>query len=253
MAAVLRGFDPRVTLIMTLAAVLLLLFRKFGGSSTFEQHLRPAAWATDHYLSVYGDLYWFLACFVLLGVVPLVLSTVPPLRPQSLRDALGLGLGDWRFGLKWTAILYAVMLPILAVASLTSTFSQYYPLNGLLGNEAVAFVSGEDTHAGFLAIFATYELLYGIYFLGWEFFFRGWLTFSLYPRFGVNSVLIGTIPFALMHVGKPFPEALGSVVGGLALGLFALRARSFWYCFLLHALIAWTMDAAALAVRASGH
>jgi membrane protease YdiL (CAAX protease family) len=244
----LHGLDLRVTVIMTLAAILLLIFRKFGGSGTFEQHLRPEWMARHHYLSVYGDYYWFLSCFFMLGVVPLLVSAVPSLRPASL----GLGLGDARFGIKWLVILYAAMVPVIAIASLSDAFSRYYPLNSLLGNEAIAHLSGRATPDAFLLTFIGYELLYGLYFLGWEFFFRGWLLFGLYERFGFNSILIGNIPFVLMHMGKPFPEALGSLVGGIALGLFALRARSFWYCFLLHALVAWTMDISALSSRLAG-
>ena len=52
-----------------------------------------------------------------------------------------------------------------------------------------------------------------------------------------------------MHAGKPFAEGMGSVVAGIALGLFALRVRSFWYCWLLHALIAFTMDLLAIQAR----
>lgn len=245
---VLKGFDLRVTVIMSTAAVLLLLFRKFGGSGTFEHALRPEALRKHPYLSVYGDYYWFLACFVLLGFLPWLLT-----RPRALRPAsLGLGLGDWRFGLKWLAILYGAMLPIVAIAALTTTFSRYYPLNDTVANHASQLLAGEPTPEGFLATFLLYELLYGVYFVGWEFFFRGYLTFGLHERLGINGVLIGNIPFVLMHVGKPFPEALGSLFGGLALGLFALRTRSFWYCWLLHALVAWTMDACALLARTWG-
>jgi membrane protease YdiL (CAAX protease family) len=249
MEGALRGLDLRVTVIMTSAAGLLLLFRKFGGSDTFEQRLRPESLRAHHYLTVYGDYYWFLACFVLLGLVPLAFSLVPSLRPPSL----GLRLGDARFGLKWTAILYGVMVPVIAAASLSPEFSRYYPLNSLLGNEAVAFFSGEVTPDAFLLTFIGYELLYGLYFLGWEFFFRGWLLFGLHDRLGFNSILAGNIPFVLMHLGKPLPEAFGSIFGGLALGLFALRTGSFWYCFLLHVLVAWTMDACALSARLWGH
>jgi uncharacterized protein len=248
MAGAFRGFDLRVTVIMTSAAVLLLIFRKFGGSDVFEQLLRPASLARHHYLTVYGDWYWFLCCFVLLGVVPLAISMVPAMRPPSL----GLGAGDARFGLKWLAILYGAMLPVIAIASLSPAFNRYYPLNGLLGNEAIAFFSGGPTPAPFLRTFIGYELLYALYFLGWEFFFRGWLIFGLYDRLGFNSVLVGNIPFVLMHLGKPFPEAIGSLLGGLALGIFALRTGSFWYCFVLHVLVAWTMDLTAIAARLAG-
>jgi hypothetical protein len=247
-AEAFRGLDLRVTVIMTAAAVLLLVFRKFGGSQTFEQDLRPDALAGHRYLSVFGDAYWFLSSFTMLGLVPFLIT-----RPKALRPAsVGLGLGDARFGLRWCAILYGAMLPVVVAAALTTTFSRYYPLNGVLGEEAVAVVSGGAPNRGFVVAFLGYEALYGVYFLGWEFFFRGFLTCGLYDRLGANGVLVGNIPFVLMHLGKPFPEALGSIFAGVALGLFALRARSFWYGFLLHVAIAWTMDAAAIAARALG-
>src|SRR5262245_60269010 len=110
---------------MTMAAVLLLIFRKFGGSDTFEQHLRPEWLHQHHYLGVFGDYYWFTCCFFLLGVAPLLVSAPKMLRPASL----GLGAGDARFGLRWLLILYVLMLPVVVIASLTNTFSQFYPLN----------------------------------------------------------------------------------------------------------------------------
>src|SRR6185436_6071093 len=97
--------------------------------------------------------------------------------------------------------------------------------------------------------FFGYELLYVVYFIGWELFFRGFMTFGLYEKLGVNGILASNIPFVLLHAGKPFPEGLGSVIAGIALGLFALRTRSFWYCWLIHALIAVSMDGLAIQRR----
>lgn len=232
---------------MLIAAFLLLVFRKFGGSGYFEGTLRPEALAGHPYLSVYGDYYWFLACFVVLGVLPVLLSLPRALRPRYL----GTGLGDWRFGLKWTALLLVVMLPVVGVASRLTTFWQYYPINGVLANQAARFLAGlPGVPEAFALHFVGYELLYAIYFIGWEYFFRGYMVFGLYDRLGINGVFVANIPFALLHAGKPFPEALGSIIAGVALGLFALRTRSFWYCFVLHALVAWSMDAAAVIRRA---
>lgn len=246
MAWALQGLDGRATWILLWSALILVTFRKFGGSSYFEGTLRPDALASDPYLSVYGDWYWFAGCFLWLGLLPALL-----LAPRALRPAnLGLGLGDWRFGLKWLAILVGIMVPVVAIASRFSTFWKYYPLNGTLGHQAGQLLAGQAVPDGFLVHFVIYELLYALYFVGWEYFFRGFMTFGLHARMGVNGLLVANIPFALLHVGKPFPEALGSILAGVALGLFALRARSFWYCFILHAMIAWTMDAAAIVRRA---
>ncbi len=249
MAFALRGLDGHATWVMMMGALLLLVFRKYGGSGFFETVLRPDSMRSDPYLSVWGDYYWFLSCFVWLGVLPALLCAPRALRPRWL----GLGLGDWRFGLKWIAILCGVMVPVVAIASRFSAFWRYYPINNLLGRHAALALAGKPgVPEDFWPAFVGYELLYGLYFVGWEFFFRGFMTFGLYARMGINGVFVANIPFALLHLGKPFPEALGSIVAGVALGLFALRARSFWYCWILHAVIAWTMDAAAIVRRAEG-
>jgi hypothetical protein len=229
---------------MLVSAVMLLVFKKYGNSTFFEGTLAPAELRSHPRLTVLGDFYWFLSCFFMLGVVPIALT----LRYARPRD-FGLGLGDVRFGLKWTAILFGVMFPIVAVASRSEAFATYYPLNDQLGAQAAEFFSGKKEHPDFLAWFLGYELLYVTYFIGWELFFRGYMTFGLYDRLGINGVLAANIPFALLHAGKPLPEGIGSVIAGIALGLFALRARSFWYCWLLHALIALSMDLLAIQRR----
>jgi membrane protease YdiL (CAAX protease family) len=66
---------------------------------------------------------------------------------------------------------------------------------------------------------------------------------GLLPSWGkAGAVLVQVAPFTVMHFGKPELEALGSVVAGVALGLLALRTRSFWYGALTHAVVAVTMD-----------
>ncbi len=247
LAPVVVGLDGQIAWVLTWAALLLVLFRKFGGSTTYETLLRPDHQVQSPYLTLYGDAYWFGTSFVLLGFIPLLLLLPRRFRPTRL----GLGLGDWRFALKVLVPTFVVMVIIVVVASRFSVFWKYYPLNGVIGHEAGLYFAGRgEAPEGFLGRFLTYELLYGLYFVGWEYFYRGFLTFGLYDRLGINAVFIGNIPFALLHVGKPFPELMGSIVAGIVLGLFALRTRSFWYPWLLHASIAWTMDAAAIQRRA---
>ena len=73
------------------------------------------------------------------------------------------------------------------------------------------------------------------------------MLFGLEKRFGNYSILIQTIPFVVHHGTKPFAEAMGSVVAGLALGVLALETRSFIYGAAIHWLVAMSMDVLALA------
>jgi len=49
-----------------------------------------------------------------------------------------------------------------------------------------------------------------------------------------------------MHYSKPLPEALGSIIAGVLLGILALETRSFIYGAAIHWLVAMTMDVVAV-------
>lgn len=88
--------------------------------------------------------------------------------------------------------------------------------------------------------------LYAVQFFAVEFFFRGWMLFTLEKRFGMAAIAIMIVPYCMIHYHKPLPEALGAIVAGLVLGWLALRTRSIWGGWLLHVAVAITMDVLSL-------
>jgi uncharacterized protein len=128
--------------------------------------------------------------------------------------------------------LYFAFLPILIGASYLPDFQSKYPLFSEAQNSPIHFV--------------VYQVMYAIYFIGWEFVFRGFILFGLRPALGYYAVFIQMIPFAIMHFGKPQLETLSAVLAGILLGYLALRTRSFWYGWLLHSLVAISMDVLAV-------
>ena len=89
--------------------------------------------------------------------------------------------------------------------------------------------------------------------LGWsafaligEFLFRGVLLFSLESRLGLAAVGVSVLPYCLIHVHKPLPEAFGSIVAGFVLGYLALTSRSIGGGVLVHCAVAFSMDTLAL-------
>ncbi|MEW5853827.1 MAG: CPBP family glutamic-type intramembrane protease [Myxococcota bacterium] len=207
----------------------------------FDRDIKPRIADWNPYLKpIFAHLYWFLCGPIVLFLIPLLLGCwLLKVKPADL----GAGLGNWRSGLKWTLGIFAGFLPVVITVSFFDAFKRTYPMNGWAGTEAVNYFTGKG---GSVLPILIYELAYGLYFIGWEFFFRGFMGFGLFRTLGWYSVLVATIPFAVMHVGKPEPEALGSVVAGIALGIFALKERSFLYGALLHMLVAWSMDILAI-------
>lgn len=227
------GGEPGLVL---LGGSALLVLSHHQGAINYSRQVLGDRFDGHPWAATLGHFYWFGASVFFYLVAPLLLSLV--FRGQGARR-YGLGLGDWRAGLKVAGLFLLVMLPITAVASQLEAFKGQYPLAG-----GAAWL--EATPAGNVPsyrLFITYELAYVGYFVAWEFFFRGWMLFGLLPTLGKTGAVLGPVaPFVLMHLGKAEPEALGSIIAGVALGLLALRTRSIWYGVLVHGTIAVWMD-----------
>jgi membrane protease YdiL (CAAX protease family) len=128
--------------------------------------------------------------------------------------------------------LYLGMLPVVVWASTLESFQRKYPFykEAILG----------------LDHFVLYQLCYGVQFLALEAFFRGFMLFALAKRFGYHAVFIMTVPYCMIHFGKPLPETVGAIFAGIALGYLALRSRSWVYGALLHWSVGISMDLLAI-------
>ena len=73
-----------------------------------------------------------------------------------------------------------------------------------------------------------------LYMFAWEFIFRGYMLFGLEKSIGKNAIFVQTIPFVLLHFGKPFLETLVCIPSGFIFGYIAYRTRSFLPCFVIH-------------------
>jgi membrane protease YdiL (CAAX protease family) len=191
----------RSTLATVLTTLLLLadyyydLTEHFMHDPTYPERLRASAY--DH-----------LLIYLLLPLLVIVL--IFRHKPADY----GLRLGDWRAGIKWTLISWAIAAPILYFAGQTPGVRSYYQMYFANPLDAV--------------ITAALELV------GWEFVFRGFLLWTLYEIAGPSAVVLQAVPFAMAHVSKPPLETLSTIFGGTAFGWVAWRTRSVLYPFLIH-------------------
>ncbi|MCB2204293.1 CPBP family intramembrane metalloprotease [bacterium] len=217
---------PRdVTLVFLVTAVAGIISSKFGSKRFFfDQWYQQLG--RDPLYELYQYLYWFGSEFLIYFL--LLLPVILFLHRRTL-GSFGLGVGDWRFGLKVSGIFYLVMFPILWVASSAASFQSVYPHAQL--------VRGDWT------LFLIYEAAFILYFIGWEFIWRGYVLFGLLKHTGAAvAVLVQMLPFVILHFGKPIPETFGSIAAGIALGALGVRTKSFWYAVLLHWSVMLTID-----------
>ena len=177
----------------------------------------------DVYLIEY--LYWFISDFFTLFILSsLVIKFV---LKENLKD-YGITPGDYKTGLKISLIFFSVMLPLIWFVSSTESFVAKYP-------------HLQNTRESW-SIFFIYESVMLVYMFAWEFIWRGFMLFGLKEKFGYYAVLISMIPFVILHNGKPELETFGAILGGIALGILALRTKSIYYCVLVHISIMFSID-----------
>ena len=161
---------------------------------------------------------------ILYGISPLPLFFLFKRKPRDY----GVSLGRVTQWLKEVAVFYLIMLLILLVVFKFTGMKYYYPLYG----KAARGVN----------YFLLYQGIQLFHMFTWEFFFRGFMLFGLERKLGKTSILVQTIPFAIMHYRKKPLEAYGSIFAGVFLGILGLRSRSFLPCALLHFLVALSAD-----------
>ena len=170
-----------------------------------------------------ADLLWWAACS--LAIYILVPVAYARIAGQSIRS-YGLSAQFVRSEATLIALIAPVALVIVWLASADQRFIDTYPFYGGDGWSLVIF-----------------EIAYGATFIALEFFFRGFLVFAGQPVMGVHAVPVMAFAYCLLHLGKPMPEAVSSLLGGLILGYLALRLRSILAGIVAHLTIAWGMDA----------
>lgn len=218
--------DVGLAMVPVLIAMVLLVLDRYGLQTSFlrmfGEGLRQSGWHVND-INFLAQVYFSSACLLLFVLVPLLYNR---LFPSGMADPFGLA---WRPAIRHLPVylsLLGLMLPLLWWAAGRPAFQEFYPMYKPV------------SPAAWLA----FELIYLGQFFCVEFFFRGFALFRLEQRFGLHAVSLMVVPYALLHIHKPFPEALGSIVAGLVLGMLALKTRSIWPGLAVHGGVALAMD-----------
>lgn len=221
---IIHDLDAKVIIIFLSVAVLQTLSFYFTSRRFFRENLFESFQNySDPYLLEY--LYWFIGDFFTFFILSLLIIRFG--LKEKLSD-FGFKIGDYKTGLSISLFFIFVMVIIIWFVSATPSFAEKYP-----------HLSSAKTNWNTFLIFESGML---IYMIAWEFIWRGFMLFGLEKKFGYYSVLIQMIPFVILHNGKPFLETFGAIFGGIALGILALRTRSFYYCVLTHIGVMYSID-----------
>lgn len=210
--------SPEMILIFTVTLAMLII-EYFGWQGVFHFHFQSVDWyrsLTQNDKFFYAQVWTTFSFFIVLVIFPSVIFKA------FLRDV------DWmlRSPLKTSysqyLLLYFIMFPVLIIAASRPQFYQFYPL--YRPENAIDWLK--------------FELVYLPQFFAIEFFFRGPALAIAAKIKKEIAVFLMMMPYALIHIHKPFPEAVGSMFAGLILGHLAMKSRSIWLGVVLHISIA---------------
>ena len=237
------GVDRQVLVVVVVACLCLIAFAYYGTFRSENELVglvdtlgfdAAARWLDDRLNYGAANLHnrlvlWAIANGLLFGVVPaLAVRVLLRERLSSFGCKISGALRYWPV----YAVAFVVISPVLVVASLQDGFQATYPMYRI--------------HEGQLNQLLRWEVLYIAQFAALEFFFRGFLVHGLRPRLGFAAVPVATIPYCMVHFGKPVSETIAAVAAGLFLGTLSYVTRSIWLGIALHAAVAVSIDLLAL-------
>lgn len=176
--------------------------------------------------SLNAGLGWSLGCLIGFAVLPMVF-----LKFAHQQSVLSHGFSTENFWshLKVYLGMYVFMLPFIYGASLQPDFRDLYP-----------FIPEAKKS---LSVYTTWELAYVLQFFCLEFFFRGYLLYTLERHMNkFVAIAVMVVPYTMIHFHKPYPETFGAIIAGSVLGYLSLRYRSWLGGAVLHSLVALTID-----------
>jgi len=214
-----KEVDRQTALILFIVPVMLTIWVYFGKKYNCESFFPQLSqrWNADFYYTIYE----YMAAFLLMFLIPFL--AIKYGFKARLKD-LGFRVGDARFGMRFVLIAAPLFLLSAYLGSADPVMQAEYPLAKSIMQHAPLFI--------------IIEIFYLIYYVSWEFLFRGFMIFGLEKRLGAAvAILIQTIPSAIVHIGKPVSESFAAIFAGILFGFLAYRTRSILYPLILHAVI----------------
>ena len=130
--------------------------------------------------------------------------------------------------------MLVIMAPLVIYFSASESFLKMYPFYKVTPEE------------GLFPKFFIWEIFYFLQFVALEFLFRGFILHGTKHRFGFYAIFFMTVPYCMIHFGKPMPETIAAIFAGVILGYMSLKSRNIWMGVFVHCSVALMMDFSAL-------
>jgi membrane protease YdiL (CAAX protease family) len=178
-----------------------------------------------------ATLLYFASFFLLLFVLPCLIVFVSAARPLHFLGQIGFSPGRAGRGLLVTAAALPLAFLAAAIGSADPRMQAFYP-----------FSKSACARPGRFILYETAYLF--LYYLPWEFVYRGVLFFVILASTDlITALAVQTIVSTLFHIGHPDTEIFAALGAGVAFGLIAFWTQSIFYPTLIHAFVGMSTDA----------
>ena len=233
--------DFRPWAVFAIAAAVLAWQEYYGGSHFYRAHVYPLLCQLDQkfpawvqlakYKELYGYVWWELSH--MLGYVVFPFTIWKLLFPKDALLDFGLRTQGFLQHIRFYGLFFVLIILAVVFASFQSSFVDYYPYYNLASRSWWDLL--------------LWEALYLPGFFALEIFFRGWWLVALRKSLGSAAIFTMTVPYCMIHFGKPYLETMGTVMGAIALGSLSMKTKSVYQGTLLHIVMALSTDLLALA------
>lgn len=235
--------DLRPFAVFAIAAATLTWQEYYGENDFYQENIYPLLCQLDQkftgwiqlskYEVLYGYVWWELS--MTLGYVIFPFAIWKILFPKDALLDFGLRTQGflrhvWLYGFFLALIILGVVF-----ASFQESFVNHYPFYDLASRSWWDLL--------------LWEVIYLQGFFALEIFFRGWWLVALRKSLGSVAIFSMTVPYCMIHFGKPYLETMSTVMGAIALGSLSMKTKSVYQGTLLHIVLALSMDLLALAQR----
>ena len=238
-----KGMSWRSAQVLILSAVILSIQEYWLTSSVFHfllgqiSTIAPALegmvdWMLSEENRRLSDLcYWAGGLILTYWLIPVL--WIKFVWREKLGE-FGWRLGGMKNGIQIYLLMAMVMLPVVYVASLRTSFLEQYPFYKIADEDPL------------WPRFFIWQCFYATQFIALEFFFRGFMVHGLKKDLGVHALFVMMVPYCMIHFGKPMPETFAAIIAGIVLGWMSLKSRNVLPGAALHIAVAWIMDFLAL-------
>ncbi len=206
------------------------LTESFPSGTSEAQRAKPLDGSMTEQISP-AQFFWnarkLWAAFLLMGVGPCCI--VKFVFREKLQK-YGLTPGVFKRTLVSFCNFVPIMLVIGWLSGNTKEFYAVYPFNPLAGVSMTALI--------------VHSIMYlFLYYLAWEFMFRGFMQLGLSETIGVGpAILLQVLASTMLHYGHPASETFGCIAGGILWGYLVCRTKSIFSGWGQHAALGIALD-----------